>query len=277
MQNLNMFCLTLEPNHYKFIKELGYIPVGLGEKNFNDDWFSDKSGINISKKNKNYGEYTYHYWLWKNYLDKLNGGWIGFCQYRKFWSLKHHNVEDINFNSLKFQVLKEVPKRYEEYETILGDPVFINQLKLMKFLKKGLKIIIKKPFMIFSKKKRNINFHFDLMHGENNLSNAIDLLDEENQNDFRKFVNTKTSFNPHNMFICKSKQKLDNYYKDLFPWLERCEKLFGFDKLKGFGKIRIYGFLSERFMSYWFQKNTKCTTMPIIFYDIRNDLNQRPL
>ena len=27
-----MFCLTLEPNHYKFIKELGYIPVGLGEK-----------------------------------------------------------------------------------------------------------------------------------------------------------------------------------------------------------------------------------------------------
>ena len=50
MKNLNMFCLALEPNHYKFIKELGYIPVGLGEKNFNDDWFSDKSGINISKK-----------------------------------------------------------------------------------------------------------------------------------------------------------------------------------------------------------------------------------
>ena len=48
MKNLNMFCLTLEPNHYKFIKELGYTPVGLGEKNFNKDWFTDKSKINIS-------------------------------------------------------------------------------------------------------------------------------------------------------------------------------------------------------------------------------------
>jgi len=33
MNNLTMFCLTLEPSHQKFIKELGYTPVGLGEKN----------------------------------------------------------------------------------------------------------------------------------------------------------------------------------------------------------------------------------------------------
>ena len=81
-----MFCISLESNHYDFIKELGYIPVGLGEKHFSNDWFSDKSGTNISEKNKYYGEYTYHYWIWKNYLDKLDDGWIGFCQYRKFWS-----------------------------------------------------------------------------------------------------------------------------------------------------------------------------------------------
>ena len=44
------------------------------------------------------------------------------------------------------------------------------------------------------------------------------------------------------------------------------------ENLKGYGKIRIYGFLSERFMSYWFRKNTKCLTLPIIFYDIRKDI-----
>ena len=65
---------------------------------------------------------------------------------------------------------------------------------------------------------------------------------------------------------------LRSYYEDLFPWLEKCEDLFGFDNLVGFGKIRIYGFLAERFMSYWFQKNTKFATIPIIFHDIRNDL-----
>ena len=273
MKNLKMFCISLEPNHYNFIKNLGYTPVGLGDKDFNDDWFKDKLGNNISAKNKNYGEYTYHYWLWQNYLDKLGDEWIGFCQYRKFWSLEKHRTEDIDFNSLNFQVLKEIPKKFDKYESVLGESIFINQFRAMKFIKKGLKFFVKRPLTIFSKKKRNINFHFDFMHGENNLNKAINLLDEKNKEDFRKFVNTEVSFNPHNMFICKSKRILKNYYEDLFPWLEKCEKLFGFKNLQGFGKIRIYTFLAERFMPYWFTKNSKSITMPIIFYDIRKDLN----
>ena len=111
------------------------------------------------------------------------------------------------------------------------------------------------------------------MHGENNLTKAINLLDEKNQNDFKKFVNTEVSFNPQNMFICKSREMLKRYYEDLFPWLEKCENLFGFDNLKGYNKVRIYTFLAERFMSYWFRKNSKNITIPIIFYDIRKDLN----
>jgi len=272
MNNLNMFCLSLEPKHYNFIKELGYLPVGLGEKNFGKEWLSDRSGINISKKNKYYGEYTYHYWFWKNHLDQIEDGWIGFCQYRKFWSLTEYKNEDIDFNNLKSKVLKEIPKEFDSYETILGTPFFVNQSKPMKFIKHGFKIFIKNPLLFFSKKKRNINFHFDLMHGENNLNRAIDLLDEKNKDDFRKFVNTEVSFNPQNMFICKSKEKLKNYYEDLFPWLERCEKLFGFENLKGYGLTRIYAFLAERFMPYWFKKNTKSVLMPIIFYDIREDI-----
>ena len=53
--NLKMFCLTLEPNHQSFIKEMGYVPVGLGKKIFPEDCFSDKKGNNISQKNKYYG------------------------------------------------------------------------------------------------------------------------------------------------------------------------------------------------------------------------------
>ena len=85
------------------------------------------------------------------------------------------------------------------------------------------------------------------------------------------------SHNPHNMFICKSKNALIKYYSVVFPWLERCEKLFGFENLKGFGKIRIYGFLAERFLSYWFKKNYAVKTMPIIFYEIKKDFNHSPL
>ena len=83
-----MFCISMNSNHLNFIKQIGYIPVGLGKDNFSREWFRDNSGINISEKNKNYGEYTFHYWLWKNYIEKenFNDDWIGFCQYRKFWS-----------------------------------------------------------------------------------------------------------------------------------------------------------------------------------------------
>ena len=43
------------------------------------------------------------------------------------------------------------------------------------------------------------------------------------------------------MFICKSKKLLKEYYSNLFPWLERCEKLFGFKDLKGFDNIKLDG------------------------------------
>ena len=50
MKNLSMFCLTLNPDHEKIIKNLSYIPVGLGKKNFSKECFSDKTGLNISQK-----------------------------------------------------------------------------------------------------------------------------------------------------------------------------------------------------------------------------------
>ena len=65
------------------------------------------------------------------------------------------------------------------------------------------------------------------MHGRNNLSKAIELLDDNHRADFRKFVENEVSFNPHNMFICKSKKTLIDYYKVIFKWLSSCEHLLG--------------------------------------------------
>ena len=50
MNNLKMFCLTMEPNHLKIIKEFNYLPVGLGKKDFSADWIVDNKGDNISQK-----------------------------------------------------------------------------------------------------------------------------------------------------------------------------------------------------------------------------------
>ena len=73
------------------------------------------------------------------------------------------------------------------------------------------------------------------------------------------------------MFICK-KEILKGYYEIVFPWLEKCETVFGFNNLDSYGLKRIYGFLAERYLSYWFRKNTKHAVLPILFKDI-SELN----
>ena len=127
MNNLKMFCITLDPNHIDYIQKLNYTPVGLGDKPFPKNCISDKTGDNISEKNKFYGEYTFHYWLWKNYLDNIKQNWIGFCQYRKFWSLDFFPNEEINLQNLKERALNEIPDNFIEYDVILGDPFFVNK------------------------------------------------------------------------------------------------------------------------------------------------------
>ena len=39
-----MYCLSLHNRNYEIIKELGYIPVGLGKDSFSAEWLTDKDG-----------------------------------------------------------------------------------------------------------------------------------------------------------------------------------------------------------------------------------------
>ena len=92
-----MFCVTMNSNHLNFIKDIKYIPVGVGTENFSKEYFRDNTGINIAKKNKYYGEYTFHYWFWKNIFPKVEDKqWIGFCAYREFWSKKQSLIGNKN-------------------------------------------------------------------------------------------------------------------------------------------------------------------------------------
>ena len=134
MGNVNMFCITLNPDHLEKIKKMNYLPVGLGDQFFSKSWFKDNTGLNISNKNKFYGEYTFHYWIWKNYLEQINHEWVGFCQYRKFWTLKNYDNQKLSIQEIPNIVLKEIPDDFKNYDVIMGEPYYINQRKIMKFL-----------------------------------------------------------------------------------------------------------------------------------------------
>ncbi len=266
MNKLNMYCLSLHDEDYEKIKNLGYIPVGLGKKNFSSKWLRDNDGDNISEKNQYYGEYTFHYWLWKNHFKKIEDDtWIGFCAYRRFWL----NEKETVFTKKKENFLLNIPKEWKNYDTILGQQFFINKMKVSKLFKHSLRSLVDYPPAILEK-NRNIKFHFNSFHGFGKLDKAIDLLNDEDREDFRKFTEKNTSYNMGNMFICNSKKIIEKYYNSIFPWLKKCENVFGF-KSGTYGETRIYGFLAERYLSYWFNKYTKTLTWPIIFFDINSE------
>ena len=266
MNKLNIFCLSLYNEDFNKIKSLKYVPVGLGEKNFHSQWLRDNTEQNISEKNKYYGEYTFHYWFWKNKLKEItDDSWTGFCAYRRFWT----RSEDMHEIKKKTDFLSEVPVEWNNYDVVLGNYIYMDGWTTMKILKHGLKSFFLNPKYLY-KKNYNLKLHFDSYHGYGNLKKAINLLDDKDREDFRIFMESQNYFNRGNMFICKKKSIFENYYSTVFPWLDRCEKVFGFNE-GSYGNTRIYAFLLERFISYWFNKYTKVKIWPIAFFNINKN------
>jgi hypothetical protein len=106
-----------------------------------------------------------------------------------------------------------------------------------------------------------------MFHGNGVIDKAIEQLNTIDKIDFYNYVRSNTGFNQGNMFVTKSKKIMNEYYSVLFEWLNKCEKIFGFD-LRGYNRVRTYAFLAERFLSYWFKKNTKYLEWPIVFHDL---------
>lgn len=103
-------------------------------------------------------------------------------------------------------------------------------------------------------------------HGYGNIEKAITKLDQKERDDFLKFLNENTSFNPHIMCITKPKI-LNKWFQELFGWLEKCETIFEFDELKGYDTQRLFAYLAERYMSFWFNKYYKVLNWPWAFYE----------
>jgi len=260
---LKVFCITNERRRY--LEKLPILLAGVGKKKFPKNYITCLKGKNIQHKEENYSELTFHYWFWKNRLYKENSAtWIGFSQKRRFWLKKNSSIE--SFSDLKRNILKSTPATWKKYDSIICKPINIENPKKMKLIKRGWKNILKDPLILFDKSKRNIELQFDMHHGYKILDKAIDCLNRKDKLSFKKFVRRESKFHPHIMFISK-KKILNRWFKNLFSWLFKCEKKFGTKELHGYDQKRLYAFLAERYLSYWFQKNTKYLEWDWTFFD----------
>ena len=262
MAHPKIYCITNIQSEK--LEKLSVNLVGVGKNSFNSNYIKCEGGENINFKEKNYSELTFHYWFWKNKFDSFSGeDWIGFCQRRRFW-LKSKN-EDIN-KPLEEIILNDIPDEWESYNAVICEPIHLGT-KFMKIVKRGWKNVIRNPKILFNLKNSSIKLHFDMHHGFGILDKAIDVLKKEDREEFRKYVNTRSFYNPHIMFISK-KDIMEKYFSDVFPWLFECEKIFGLDNLKGYDQTRLYAYLSERYLSFWFKKYSKYIEWPWVFRDI---------
>ena len=264
MSNLDIYCVT--DKEIPFLEKSNYKLAAVGKKKFSDKYLRCDNMDNIFHKEENYSELTFHYWFWKNQLQHYNDhDWIGFCQKRRFWLNSRSTTETDDITKI---ILKCVPKEWEKYNAVLCEPIPLGT-KLSKLLKRGWRNIIKEPILLIDHSRITIKIQFDLHHGYGVLEKAISVMNEKDKADFTEFVEKNTTYNPHIMFISK-KKILNNFFKDQFEWLFKCEKVFGFKNLKGYDQTRLYAFLAERYMPYWFRKYTIYNEWPWIFYENRN-------
>ena len=266
--NLKIYCVTDKPLQKLENSHLNL--AGVGKNFFSNKYISSDKEININSKERYYSELTFHYWFWKNLLEKEETQWIGFCQKRRFWIKEESKKFDISKKNLTEHLLKEIPEKLNNFESFLCEPIFVNNVKKIKMLKKGFRSLTNNPSIFFNQNLQSLKFHFDMHHGHGNMDKAINCLNENDKEDFRNYMSLNVSFNPHIMFISKP-HIAKKWFKDLFSWFFECEKVFGFENLKGYDTTRLYAYLAERYLSFWFKKYTKYKDWPWTFCDMSEE------
>tara|TARA_Y100001970_G_scaffold270362_1_gene364158 strand:+ start:8773 stop:9573 length:801 start_codon:yes stop_codon:yes gene_type:complete len=262
VKKLKIFCVT--DKALPHLEDSTLFLAGVGKNKFNKNYFDCSIKNNIFHKEKYYSELTFHYWYWKNLIQSEDSDWVGFCQKRRFWIKSSSDKETINSQNLKSNLLSEPESAWENFDSILCNPINVSGAKKIKIFKRGWKNLLDDPKLIFKKNFETIKIHFDMHHGYRNLEKAIDLLENEEKKDFSNYVNKNKTYNPHIMFITKP-EIANKWFKASFEWLSRCEEIFGFENLKGYDTTRLYAYLAERYLSFWFKKYTKSKNSPWIF------------
>ena len=265
MKNLEIYCVT--DRRLTLLENTKYKLCSVGQNFAHENYIKSSTANNIFFKEKYYSELTFHYWDWKNMFNIDNQNWIGFSQKRRHWLKLKSKNNVIDKKNLIDHLLFEPDPSWEKFDSIICEPIKVSGAKKIKILKRGWKNIIRDPLILLNEKKQTVKLHFDMHHGYGILDKAIDELNGLDREKFRNFVNSSNQYNPHIMFISKSKI-INEWFLNLFEWLDKCEKIFGFNDLEGYDLQRLYAYLAERYLSYWFKNNTKFLEWPWTFVEV---------
>jgi hypothetical protein len=183
----------------------------------------DDDGLNISNLNESFCELTSLYWMWKN----TKADFYGLCHHRRYFSAI--NGDFLSISNKKILHPDSMYELLSDYDLILP---------------------IKRSYYV-----ETIYDHYKHGHSEHDLTTLENILNEhypEYVDSYNTVMNGR-SISLYNMFIMKS---------DLFN--DYCEWLFNIlfmmqdsikDKDYGPYQNRVIGFIAERLLNVWVEKN----------------------
>lgn len=206
-----------EDKIYKFIQ----VGKSVEDKSINE--IKDNTGDNISKKNNNYCELTAMYWVWKN--DKKSDV-VGITHYRRFFSKNF--IDSISKKAISNN---EISKKLNKFDIIVPNPLIMS--------------------------KKTVFEQYSDAHYENDLNITKQVINEKYPdyiNSFNKVMN-RNYYSACNMIIC-DKKIYDSYVEWLFNILFEVENRVDISNYDDYNK-RIFGFISERLLNVWLEKNNQ--------------------
>jgi len=236
---------------------------------FPNSWHKSNEKKNISEKFFSYADLVGHYYIWKNLLDKYNqDSWIGFSQYRRLW-IKNKIGKDIELNLLDRIILTDLDESWNEYDAIIP-PVFLFRKKKKEIIKNFLKFPIKRDISLLKYKTTVLDQFAQSLgpFGKDLIFEIIQYLPASESYDFLEFLKSRTHLSAHGMYI--SKVKIINQYSNLiFEWFLKCENIINKNNnLPLINNSRIFQYINERFLDYWFSKYYKVLRWPMIMYNL---------
>lgn len=221
--------------NYQFPDDDGYLPLQVGRVNSLNKLTieGDDGGDNISELNKSFCELTGLYWLWKN----TNADIYGLVHYRRYFKSLSEGV----FLNQHIASSCELANMLDEYDIVLS-------------------------------KKRNywvesIRQHYNNAHYKKDLDMLEMVISERFPEYFMAFskVMSGRRLSLFNMFVLRA-DFFNRYCDWLFSILFEVEKIIPY-KEYGPYQARVFGFLGERLLNVWVEKNIsqeKIKFLPVV-------------
>lgn len=263
-QKVKVFCIY-HTSAYRFENDM-ISPIQTGNYGLYNgmDMLQSCDGIQIDNKNKNYGELTAWYWVWKNYLQNHPDlEYVGFCHYRRMLDYTTFTQKSPFLQGISIQQF------IDSFNNKYSSDLVYNAIK-------DYDIVLPRKYSIVP--EATIEEQYLEFHPQKDLEILKQIIIEDYPDyipAMNKVMNSKSAY--FCLLFTMKKDIFIQFMEWSFDILSKLESKSDWSKYTSYFHIRVPAFLIERFFNVWLLHNSPKYGWKIlerdgyIFYEYLND------